>query len=126
MKNKASSQPKTNKNCAWLQIHLSTAIMLMFVSGIFLWANLSSRFPRIWQGLFFNTNNGAELPQYGWPFAIYPTYVYHKGNGYDSEIPDGVLSIPQPSWIFLAANIFFLILLYYACPRFLVRKHGQK
>ena len=55
----------------WLQIHLSTAIVLMFVAGGMLWANIHIR--------KVNLNNGVFLfyeylvdPYYGrgWPFVF--------------------------------------------------------
>jgi len=51
----------------WFQIHLSTAVVLMFVAGGLLWANMMPRWRYMDQGFsepyFFNDG-------YGWPFHL--------------------------------------------------------
>jgi hypothetical protein len=54
---------------AWFQIHLSTAIVMMFVAGIFMWMNFKPRFIRTSQAKaisFFGEYDSGFL-EYGWP-----------------------------------------------------------
>ena len=51
------------------QIHLFTAIVLMFVSGILLWANLTS----YEADTFWNGQKIGTVPGCGWPFNTRPT-----------------------------------------------------
>ncbi len=61
----------------WFQIHLSTAIVLMFVAGIFIWRNCQ---PHTWGTLFSPKPDQHErgvqpydsrVIQYGWPNEIW-------------------------------------------------------
>ncbi|MCY3018878.1 MAG: hypothetical protein NTW87_07610 [Planctomycetota bacterium] len=58
------------KKRPWLQFHLSTAVVLMFVAAGLLWLNMRDR-----HSLFLET---VWATQYGWPFvaAEKPRYQY--------------------------------------------------
>ena len=57
-----------NPKRKWFQFHLSTAIVGMFATGCFLWANFSGRLVRY-------DNNPELISQcvYGWPYIAYVT-----------------------------------------------------
>jgi hypothetical protein len=50
----------------WFQLHLSTAIVLMFVAGVFIGANVLSK--PLWA---VNKNEGQRQHMRGWPCAVY-------------------------------------------------------
>jgi len=52
------------KKRAWFQIHLSSAVVLMFVAGILIYLNIHSR-TNLWVLL-----PGGEIPGYGWPLFV--------------------------------------------------------
>jgi hypothetical protein len=66
------------KKRPWLQIHLSTAIVLMFVVGVLMWANMRGRSPFGGPpGVFKHMMRGGSLGDmdircyqsvHGWPF----------------------------------------------------------
>ena len=59
------------------QIHLSTAIVLMFVAGFLLWLNFTP-------GQRFDPQRGINLPEtnLGWPLPIYGTTVFERNMGF--------------------------------------------
>ncbi len=59
------------------QIHLSTAIVLMFVAGGLVAANVLPGLPRVCPTLFSDPKPGTRIPDviYGWPFPVYPVVV---------------------------------------------------
>jgi len=75
---------------AWLQFHLSTAILMMFVAGGLLWANLYTYESSLWPGECVDPPEGAGYvppivwPAHGWPFCFYRDtnifWRWHLGN----------------------------------------------
>jgi hypothetical protein len=62
-----NEQPKKR---TWFQIHLSTAIVMMFVAGGLIWVNLREQWFDV---LTLSNQPGA----YGWPFpAVYNDAIY--------------------------------------------------
>ena len=53
----------SEKKRRWFQIHLSTAIVLMFVAGVVLWVNLG------WQHFLIAEVDGNVYHPVGWPVA---------------------------------------------------------
>ncbi len=57
----------------WFQIHLSTALVLMFVAGVFLWGNSVPR--------HYPAGSGEDaFDAYGWPWEAF----YFFTNGYET------------------------------------------
>src|SRR5947207_2506379 len=82
------------------QIHLSTAIVMMFVAGGLMWANTRDSGP-------MTTQNGAQHGAYGWPML--GVFIYHNAVPFsrDAHI---IRSYSFPSIAFdLLAAIYFLI-----------------
>jgi hypothetical protein len=54
----------------WFQIHLSTAIVMMFVAGGLIWTNIYVRHSK-WKNSF-----GIDIDAYdrGWPYTFHPAY----------------------------------------------------
>jgi hypothetical protein len=57
----------------WLQIHLSTGVLLMFAASGFAWANL-----RPFQ-IGPSDSNGAFVSGRGWPVHTYSGWIYTQG-----------------------------------------------
>ena len=55
------------KKRAWFQIHLSTAVVVMFVAGCLIWANTKERIESENDLLL----GKREFEVYGWPLAIW-------------------------------------------------------
>jgi len=57
--------------CKRFQVHLSTAIILMFVAGAFIWANMV---PFRGMGAYHFQRKELDIPyiyiQYGWPISV--------------------------------------------------------
>ena len=73
-----NDQPKKRP---WFQVHLSTAVVLMFVAGGIMWANLSGEFavlPKIYLGC----PKSYRYDGFGWPFRVFVEY-------YDFTPPTG-------------------------------------
>ena len=78
--NKAHGVPMAvgSKKRPWFQIHLSTAIVLMFVAGGLMWANIGGRKQNVPCHLFFNCGDEV-FTSYGWPLVVYRNF-----HGYSS------------------------------------------
>ena len=63
----------------WLQFHLSTAIVLMFVAGGLMWMNMRDR------GSFLEQ---VAATRHGWPFAATEKTEYYFGSGSIPFDPD--------------------------------------
>jgi hypothetical protein len=62
------------KRRRFFQIHLSTAVVLMFVAGALVWANIVARpSPESFGVETFWTQNGAQY--YGWPLQAYVSWA---------------------------------------------------
>lgn len=102
------NQPRPKR----FQIHLSTAVVLMFVAGALLWANLVPhpeyyRFPEKptrSSGYFYNSTN------YGWPkrFIYKSTITYFD---YDQEPYGSDSSNFMDTWNFLVDTFLALAIL---------------
>ena len=69
-----------------LQFHLSTAIVLMFVAGALLWANLQ---PRV-------SGTAEDYDKfYGWPDVVYWTGTEHWVGSFVAEITDPRWPLPK-------------------------------
>ena len=97
------------------QIHLSTAIVMMFVAGALMWANAPGR-------------RYDSVP--GWPFPVEKT-----GNGPFDEIARGVMGMPEFIYsrlfeisIVLDAMIGLSILfaVWFICERLIRRRAARK
>ena len=71
--------PQPNKpRRGWFQIHLSTAIVLMFVAGGMIWVNCLNR--EVNTDMLYHVApdgtiiNSSPRHVYGWPFGIYEDY----------------------------------------------------
>jgi hypothetical protein len=60
------------KKRPWLQFHLSTAVVLMFVAGGLLWAN-SVPEHRDWSDSLYENS----VTTYGWPRSVWVRHVDH-------------------------------------------------
>ena len=84
----------------WFQLHLSTAIVLMFVAGGFLWLSLSGHTSNQWQ-MFEQEGGGMHVAAHGFPFDAYSEAVAET-----SAQP--ILSVWNPIYVVLD-TIFALI-----------------
>ena len=53
----------------WLQVHLSTAVLLMFVAGALIWVNVKPRTQTQRHSPMFNPWKEV-LNEYGWPLTV--------------------------------------------------------
>lgn len=104
-----SDKPKR----AWFQIHLSTAIVLMFVAGGLMWANstvaMRFRYERV----------------YGFPFPAIYSHPMEIGDSIDSlhVQPAGI------DWFCLAGNIFvglYLLRLTAFLSEYIIRRRAAR
>jgi hypothetical protein len=77
--------PETKRR-RWLQLHLSTCIVLMFVAGALVWANARNRF--VWsptaapaREMLLPTSQEQDFDGvYGWPSKYYERYILRSHN----------------------------------------------
>lgn len=111
----------------WFQIHLSTAVALMFVSGVLLWANLVPHKTVLYEG----SHDGIKAwsLRYGWPTP------YCSGHYF--ELPEGPSSVlsPEPRYSYakidnLRLNVFcaavLLAVCAFACESTIRRREAHK
>jgi hypothetical protein len=67
---------------AWFQIHLSTAILMMFVAGGLMWANVVEDISYYWVQPYVGDPIRLELRKQGWPIRFTEYYLY------DSQKPN--------------------------------------
>jgi hypothetical protein len=95
------AKPPTKRR-PWFQFHLSTCVILMFVAGGLLWANVTER------------GFGAHFTSKGLPYVVFGLHP-ERGLGWplpflkwDWEVGEGELSmhfvsrLPQSCWSFVA------------------------
>ena len=99
----------------WLQIHLSTAIVLMFVAGGLTWANATKRVYAEWSRTFPATS--AKTYIYGFPLWYFSKCVVTLADGHEKVlIPDPytdyVIDVPVVSLRYgpLTVDILFVLL----------------
>ncbi|MCY3023238.1 MAG: hypothetical protein NTW87_30035 [Planctomycetota bacterium] len=87
----SSPVPAPTANRPWLQFHLSTALVLVFVAAALLWLNIGLHEHRL----------------YGWPFHVFSydfTYLDQAADRY-------YLKATQDDWSWLALDVFVAVLL---------------
>ena len=67
------------KKRPWLQFHISTAIIMMFVAGGLMWLNLHGRADRVYPGCLSDALIPNRTLSYGWPLPAVWTY-YEPGS----------------------------------------------
>jgi hypothetical protein len=111
------------------QIHLSTAIVMMFVAGGLIWANAMRRaVTPDFVSLFGDMDGpvhkdwGATQIEYGWPFTMIRQPIY------GSALPFADWEPLYFKWA--ALNVFiasiFLLAVWYACEWLIRRRAAQK
>ena len=118
------------------RIHLSTAIILMFAAGGIMWANIRtpngalSETELHLQGVslvgYYIRNTGQIIaPNHGWPIKFFD--LNYRSNDSDEKIDNLWYSQYSVSYPRLSANILanlaILSALWYACERWIARKH---
>ncbi|HLX60254.1 MAG TPA: hypothetical protein VKX17_03120 [Planctomycetota bacterium] len=120
----------------WLQVHLSTAVVLMFVAGALIWANIGPR-PRksSYTFHFANPYRESELIHvgkvYGWPYdAIYRNEIdYHKFDVEPELTPANVpytQTDPPMFLLDLAIAPVILFATWFACERWIAWRSLRK
>jgi|SRR5579862_2975580 len=106
---------------ARFQIHLSTAIVLMFVAGGLIWANVNGRRILI-GGPFIGTEQN-----YGWPCLItepFTRYITERRDGtWDESLPD--ISYSGVA-VDLAVSVAILFAVWFTCEWLIRRRAARK
>lgn len=117
------------------QIHLSTAIVLMFAAGGLMWANLIPRIATVVYRFELHGESGFVAPveskEYGWPFVHFLSYendehVFHLGDweGFLAKSNLGTRKAGLIYDIVIAFAILFSVWL--ACEWWIRRRSGRK
>ena len=84
------------------QIHLSTAIVMMFVAGALIWANVAKQ-------TFYNIRPVTTRTEYGWPFVFWK-HVEGTASGFSYFIgPEGIQLDLPPDYFYWNALTDFLL-----------------
>lgn len=138
---------------SWFQLHLSTAIVLMFVAGGLLWANVhlfpgDKRRYDIYTGMKNPWGWGYhavyklshfDIQEYGWPMTLHATSqsTPHDPETYlDSESMDSTMHLDtsgllkDPSWFSIPVNVMaamaILVCCALLCEWLISRREGRK
>src|SRR5476651_69291 len=105
------------------QIHLSTAVLLMFVSSGLLWANLTPK-------IFVNDDSGEKLPSevdgFGWPIICVLQFKNQLGNPNLTNIGNyQYMIVKNRVMLDLSTGLLILILFWTTCGYFIRRREAR-
>jgi hypothetical protein len=107
---------------AWCQIHLSTAVVLMFVAGGILYANL--RLTRIEEEYEYEGPKFGWAELYGWPQIVYFRVPIYAGSRVWKQV--GVREgLVAGAWKFICLNVLIGSVILATCAitiEFVVRR----
>ena len=128
-------------NRRWFQIHLSTAIVMMFVAGSLIWANVRHEV-RFVEGEGSIVYELMKFHNYGWPFSWHTAVeqtlaigvVEKNGEVY---VAQGDLSATNPNfywqtinWVGLTLDVFIglviIIIVMLGCERYIRYRESCK
>jgi len=96
----------------WFQIHLSTAVVLMFVAGLLLWANIDSYVEYVPQG------NAFASIEFGFPWKCFRHNTYNVTWEFTLWHPLEVCGNVLVNIGILIAGVIF--------PEYLIRRHETR
>lgn len=106
------------------RIHLSTAIVLMFVASGLLWANISQR--ARYATNYFDQGE-LYIASHGWPFGVSYQWIV-LGNEEMAQAPLSKFD-PQIHWLNIGANTAIALTILFACGCLLewrIRRRGSQ
>jgi len=117
----------SGKRRAWFQIHLSTAIVMMFVAGGLMWMNM--RLQRF-EDLPFDANKQEYLKigwieAYGWPKYAFIRCPLYGGSAVYREMGVNESFLLSYAAINLATAITILLLTTFLCERQIRRREAR-
>lgn len=108
------------KKRPWFQLNLSTCVVLMFVAGVLVWANLQPTHTKWYHG-WVAWGTDAE---YGWPMIAIRNRQITMGNEM-GKIADGASYLPMALSINIALCAMVLTLTAIACE-YLIRRQKRR
>jgi|SRR5579862_107822 len=105
------------------QIHLSTAIVMMFVAGGLIWANVTKQPSRVTRWSELEKTDPMYLDAYGWPCVVKAIVIF--------ETSDGELDwYPMPLGWSIAIDVAVALLILFAvwsvCEWLIRRRAARK
>ncbi|HLX61296.1 MAG TPA: hypothetical protein VKX17_08455 [Planctomycetota bacterium] len=120
----------------WLQVHLSTAVVLMFAAGGIIWGNVREGkryYIRHRVTTSFVHDNGSDDNQsreyysmYGWPFVAFETNWFVKQRDPGGRVTDSYLK----HWVSASLNLIIalaiLFAVWFVCETWIAWRAGRK
>jgi len=123
------------------QIHLSTAVVMMFVAGGIIWANIrptKSRYAvqsiqtgKIWFNEFDSSDVRGDVrnvfPAYGWPFTAVQSLAFDEGisQNYDYSAQSYYTNYTKAA-LDLALSFMILFVVWFLCEWLIRRRAARK
>ena len=106
----------------WLQVHLSTAVLLMLAAGGLIWMNVTGRHSEL-EWMSHSLYNRIEIEKYGWPYTVV-RWITEVSGTYKNRYSSGFSALCCA--IDLAVALAILFAVWFVCERWIAWRAGRK